>query len=344
MPNPTRAQFHTDKTLTDQSVAISQDMAGFVADQFAPTVYTPDRTGQYVVFDDGDFNRDEMALRGPSTESEGGGYSLSRDSYSIKRKAYHIDTDYVEMADADEVLDPETDAVEYVTIKEMIHREVLFAEAFLTAGNPGDTWTYDVDGVASGATADADFDPAVTAKNDRLKWSLATSTPLWDVSKARVAIAKSGLRANTLLVTYDLLEALLVHPDIQALIDGSTGPGNPAVVDESDLAKIFRVDRFLVMSGIKNAAKKGQTASNQFVASGTALLAYVNPNDARKKAASAAYTYTLRNSKVDGLSEKGTRIQRIELEKTTSFRVEIEQYVAPVVTAKSLGCLFTGMV
>lgn len=343
MPNPTRAQFHTDQTATDHSVAIMQDGSGFVADKFAPSVYTPDRTGQYVVYEDGDFNRDEMEERGPAQESAGGGYNLSRSPYEIKRFAYHIDTDYVESADADEVLDPEADAIDFVTTKALIRREANFATKLLTPGAPGDIWTHDVDGVAAGATADASFDTTDAANNDRLRWDLANSTPLWDMSKARLAIAKSGLRANTLLLTLDVFEALAIHPDILALISGASQPGNPAIATEADLGRIFHVERVLVMSGIKNAAKKGQTKSNAFIGGAAALLAHVAPNPGKRKA-SAAYTYTLRNPQVDGLSSLGTRVRRIEMDTKTAFRVEIEQYVDHVPVAPSLGCLFTSIV
>jgi hypothetical protein len=345
MPNPTYGEFHSDKTLTDMSVAIMGDERGFVADLFAPAVPVLESSGNYVVFNDGDFNRDEMAPRAPSTESEGSGYSLSRDPYSIVRYAVHKDTDYVDAAQADEVLDPEGESNLFVTRKALIKREVLFNAAVLGQTAPGGAgFSYLAKGVASSPTADASFDPTDTGNtnNKVLQWSDPSSKPLHDLSRGRIFLAQSGLRANTGLCTLDVFEALARHPDILDLLAGGATVGNPAIATEELLAKILHVDRLLVMSGIKNAAAKGQAKDNQFIASGIMLLAHVAPNPG-KFTPSAVYTMTLRNPGVDGLSAKGTRLQRLELPTQTSFRVEIEQYVAPKIVAPSLGYLFSGL-
>jgi hypothetical protein len=343
MPNPTRAEFHTDKTLTDMSVGWMQDEANFVADRFAPAVYTQDRSGNYVVFNRGDWNRDEMKPRAPSTESEGSGYSLSRDPLNITRKAFHKDTDYVESADADEVLDPEQEAADFVTQKALIHREGMFADGLLAGTAPGTPWSFLAEGVNSGATPDATFDPTSATLNKILRWNDPTSKPLKDMSKGRTRLARSGKRANTLLLTFGVFEALAIHPDILDLIKGGATPGQSAVATENDLARIFHVERVLVMSGIENAAAKGQAESNAFFGGNSALLAYVTPRPGRYTA-SASYTFTLRNANVDGLSSRGTRLQRLEMPLKTSFRVEIENYTQPKVVAADLGYFFYSII
>ena len=343
---PTRAQFHTDIPLTDHSLAYMQDDANFGAFRVFKPVPVGRRSDKYHVYDRGDFNRLVADIRSPSSEVTTGGYKLSLQEFYCERYGIGSDIDVVEEEDADEVLDPEEDRTEWVTRQLLMLAESKFLTAAFTAGNPGDTWTYDVDGVASGETAASSFDATSAANNDVLQWNDADSDPIGDVRRGRMSIlGNSGLSRTdfVLAAQVEVVETLKEHPSIIDRIEGAAGPGNPAVVSDQALATILGVREVVTLASVINSADEGQTDSHAFAAAKNALLIWDSPGPRRGRMTPAVGSGFVWNG-LAGLNERGTRIRRLEIEERTTVRIEGESYFDFKVQAPDLGYFFGGIV
>ena len=76
MPQPTPNAVHVDAPLTQISVAFLQDANNFIAGQVFPTISVAKQSDRYYTYDRGFFNRDEMEVRAPGTESKGVAYEV----------------------------------------------------------------------------------------------------------------------------------------------------------------------------------------------------------------------------------------------------------------------------
>ncbi|RUQ78157.1 hypothetical protein ELZ22_17340, partial [Brucella abortus] len=239
---PSRSDVHVNRPLTNISLAFVQDARNFVAGRVFPIVPVAKQSDAYFTYERGDFNRDEMRERAPGTESAGGTYEIGTDTYYARTRAYHRDIPEQVRANADSPLSLDREATIFVTQKGLINREVNWAARYFTAGDPGDIWTFDVDGVASGATAAASFDPTNASNNDKLHWNDASSTPIEDIRQGkRFVLEETGFEPNKLTLGRPVYDALVDHPDIVGRIDrGQTsGPARATLVT---LADLFEVD------------------------------------------------------------------------------------------------------
>ena len=58
-----------------------QDQANFIAQRAFPVVAVPQQSNRYYVYNRSEWNRAEAKLRAPATESAGGGWTLTTDTY-----------------------------------------------------------------------------------------------------------------------------------------------------------------------------------------------------------------------------------------------------------------------
>ena len=308
MPLPTPGDVHVNRPLTNISVAYIQGAENFVADKAFPVVPVQKQSDAYYAYDSPYWNRDEMQVRAPGTESAGNGYTVdSSNTYFAKVYAFHKDIDDQLRANYDVPLNIDREATDYVTLKALIAREKQFASAFMAGG----VWTRDYDGV--------DHSPT-TGKV--LQWSDASSTPIEDIASAKLAILKqTGFTPNKLILGAPVVSALLNHPDIIDRVKYGNTPGGPAVVDLSELAKIFKVEEVLQMNAIEETAKEGVATSPDFIGGRKALLCYA-PSAAGLMTPTAGYIFTWTGYL--GAGPQGNRIKRFRMEPIASDRVEIE--------------------
>lgn len=335
---PSRSDVHVNKPLTNISIGYVQDAANFVAGRVFPQVPVAKQSDAYFTYERGDFNRDEMQERTPGTESAGGTYEIGNDTYYAKTYAYHRDIPGPVRANADNPINLDREATLFVTQKALIKREVTWAANYFTAGAPGDTWTFDVDGAAS---ASASFDPTSAANNDKVYWDDASSTPIEDVRQGkRYVLEETGFEPNKLTLGKATYDALVDHPDIVGRIDRgqTTGAARANLVT---LADLFEVDEVLVMKAVKNTSQKGQTASHSFIGGKHALLSYA-PAMAGIMTPSAGYTFNWTG--LVGSGNEGLRIKRFYLDAIESDRVEIDMSYAQKLIAADLGYFFGGIV
>lgn len=257
MPQPTVNQVHIDAPLTNISVAYIQSEDMFIAGKVFPPVPVDKQSDLYFKYTKNDWFRDEARPRADATESAGGGYNLSTDSYTAMVYAYHKDVGPQVRANADMPLDMDRDATMFVTRKLLLRQELQWVTDFF-----GSTiWGTDV-----------------TPAN---LWSNYTaSDPIGDIRTGKtVMLSTTGYEPNTLVLGYEVFNKLIDHPDIVDRIKyGQSSPDSPAIANETVLAKIFGISRVLVAKAIKATNNEGGTEAYAFAHGKHALLAYSAPN------------------------------------------------------------------
>lgn len=339
---PSRGDVHVNRPLTNISIAYLQDASAFVAGRVFPQVPVSKQSDAYFTYDRGEFNRDEMEERMPGAESAGGTYQIGNDTYYARTRAYHRDIPEQVRANADDPINLDREATEFVTMKALIKREVTWASTYFPASHaPGGVWTFDVDGVAASPTAAASFDPTDAANNDVLQWNDASSTPIEDIRRGkRYVLENTGFEPNKLTVGRAVYDALLDHPDIVGRIDRGQTAG-AAKANMVTLADLFEVDEVLVMNAIKNTAVEGQTANHSFIGGKNALLSYA-PATPGLMTPSAGYTFNW--SGLVGSGAEGIRIKRFWLDAISSDRIEIDMSYDQKKVSADLGYYFGAIV
>lgn len=335
---PSRSDVHVNRPLTNISVAFLQSADDFVAGRVFPNVPVGKQSDAYFTYDRGEFNRDEMEERTPGTESAGGSYQVGTDTYYSRVRAYHKDIPEQVRSNADNPIDLDREATEYVTHKGLINRERNWATTYFTAGAPGDTWTFDVDGASSRSGS---FDPTNASNNNVVYWNDAASTPIEDVRLLkRYVQEETGFRPNILTLGRPVFDSLLDHPDIVGRVDRGQTVGT-AMVNRAALAALFELDEVLVMDAIYNTAKKGATASHAFIGGNNALLSY-RPRTPGILTPSAGYTFSWTG--FVGAGNDGMRIKRFYLDAIESDRVEIDMAYDQKLVSADLGAMFGGII
>lgn len=325
---PTQSSVHVDKLLSNVSVAFLQKPSAFVADRIFPVVGVQKQSDIYLTVDRGEFNRDEMQLRADATESAGGNFSFSDDTYFAKVYAFHKDIGEQTRANADDQFQLDRLTTEYLAHKALIKREKIFASNFLTTG----VWTADVAGVASGENNTTTF----RQFND-----YSNSDPIEYIRKmATNQQEKTGFRPNKLVMGRRVAEALINHPDIVDRIKYGTRT-NLAQASLNDLAQLLDIGEVLVMDAIENTAAEGIAASHSFIGGKKMLLCYTTPMPGTM-IPTAGYTFTWNG--LLGNAGMGTRVKRIDLPKESAERIEIEMAFDMKKVAADMGTYFADVV
>jgi hypothetical protein len=326
---PTPSDVHVNTPLTMISVAYRQSQDRFVADRIFPTVSVDKQSDRYYSYDRGAFNRDQMQLRSPATESAGIGYSVDASStYYCPQWSLHADVADEVRANADSVLNIDRDMTELLTLQALIRREKAWAAKYFVGG----VWTSDFDGVASGNA---------WSSSTVLQWNDANSTPIEDIRKAQTTILeRTGYMPNVLTLGKPVYDALIDHPDLVDRIKYGQTPGSPAVVNKQALAALFEVERVEVMSAIENTAAEGATNVHSFIGGKKAFLCYAAPSPGLMTP-TAGYTFLWR-----GLygGAGGQRIRRFRLESIAADRIEIDMCFDQKLVAADLGFFFDAAV
>lgn len=320
--NPTASDVHVNTPLTMLSVAMIQDNNNFVADKIFPNIPVTKQSDRYYTYDRGFFNRDEMKVRAPSTESAGSSYTVDNTpNYFAPVQAFHHDIDDQRRANADSVLAPDNEATVIVTQKGLIRREKSFVTKFFAGG----IWTSDVDGVASGENGSTTF----------RQWNDANSSPIEDIRLAKTTVLeRTGFEPNTLLIGQRVFDKLIDHPDIVDRIKYGQTSGGPAIADVPELVALFKVPRVFIMKAIENTAAEGQTNVHSFIGGKKALLVYAAPAPGLM-IPSGGYTFSWTGYL--GAQAMGQRITRFRMEQLKSDRVEIEMAFDQKLIAADLG-------
>lgn len=324
MPQPTIGDVHVDAILTNISVAYMQRAENMIADKVFPIVPVDKKSNKYFTYDKNDWFRDEAQRRAPGTESAGGGYNLSTDTYSADVWAFHKDVDDQTLANADTPLNPLREAAEFVTSRLLLRREVQFVSDFMTTS----VWGTDVTGVSSSPSSGQFY-----------QWNDYTnSDPIEDVEEAKEAIlSATGYEPNTLVIGYQAFRQLKNHPDVIDRYKYTTS----SVITEEMMARLFGVDRILVAKSVKATNAEGITGAYGFNFGKAACLLHVAPNPGLMTP-SAGYIFAWTG--VSGGLGGTIGTSQFRMESLKAARIEAEVAFDNKVVATDLGYFFASAV
>jgi len=332
MPQPNVNNVHIDAILTNISVAYIQNTANFIADKVFPTVPVDKKSNLYFKYTKDDWFRDEAQRRADGTASAGSGYGLTTDNYTADVYAFHKDIGDQTRSNADNPLNPDMEATQFVTQRLLLRREVQWATDYFTSGVWGTTVT--------GTTA---ANVLGTIWNDYvLSPTSYTSDPIAEVEIAKATILQTtGYEPNTFVLGYKVFQTLKNHP---LLVDRYKYTQAGAIVTEDLLAQLFGVDRVLVAKAVVNTGAEGLNAPGNetmnFVAGNSCLLCYTAPNPGLMTP-SAGYTFMWTG--VSGGLGTTVGVSRFRLEELKADRVEGEIAFDNKVVASDLGYFWAGI-
>jgi hypothetical protein len=312
---PTQQDVHVDQMLTNISVAYIQSQSVYISSQVFPVIPVGKQSDKYWTFPKNDWFRDEAKKRADSTESAGGGFTLSSDNYFCDVWAFHKDIGSQTKANADAGVQLERSTVEFVTQRLLLRQERLWVDKYFKTG----VW-----GTDNGAVP---------------KWSdYLNSDPMIDVENAKEAIlSTTGFMPNTLVIGYSVFKALKNHPDIIDRIKYTTAENvTPAL-----LARMFEVERLFISQAIYATNIEGETAGYAFTHGKNALLCHVAPSPSILTP-SAGYTFAWTG--VGGTLGSVVGVDAFDIRKTKSTRYEAEMAFDNKVVAADLGYFFNGVV
>lgn len=325
---PTPGDVHVNAPLTNISVAFIQSASDFIASRVFPNIPVSKQSDRYYTYNRGDFNRDEMELRAPGTESAGSGYSLDNTpTYFADRYSVHKDIPDEVRANADAALSPDREATVFVTTKALIKREKLFVGKYFKSG----VWGTDITGASSNPST-----------GQVLQWNDGNSDPIKNVRDAKRTIRQStGFEPNKLVLGRAVYDALVDHPDVIDRVKYGQTAGAPAKGTLAAIATLFEIEEILVMNAIENTAKEGQSASHSFIGGKHAMLCHsaMSPG---LMTPTAGYTFSWTGLMGNGI--EGNRIRQFRLEREGVDRVEIDMCFDLKVVAPELGYFFNGIV
>jgi hypothetical protein len=318
MGQPTLAQVHVDRVLTNISTAYQQADTNFIATKVFPVVPVEHRSDLVNTYTKNDWFRDEAKPRADATESAGSGYGMSTTPYSCDVFALHKDIGEQARANADPGVDLEQDATGFLTQRMLLRQEIQFvSDVFATSiwgtdATPGTLW------------------------ND-----YTGSDPIEDVETGKETILSvTGQEANTLVLGYQVYRKLKNHPDIVDRIKYTTGVTGRTVTPEL-LAAMFDVKRVFVAKAVKATNVEGETAAYSFVHGKHAVLLHVAENPSLLTP-SAGYTLVWRGINYGAAGNIGVR--RMEVPLANATRVETQSAWDNKILGTDLGYFFNGAV
>lgn len=301
MPNPTSNSVHVNRPLTNISVAYARS-AGFVGREVFPVVPVAKKSDSYFVYDKGDWLRSEATERAPGTESAGGGYRLSTDTYTAKVYAFHKDVDDDTRENADAPLDLEADATRYCTRKILLKAETDWQSAFFGTG----VWGTDRSGVASGPTG-----------TQYLQFDQSGSDPIGEITGSGIDVeAATGYMPNFIVSQARVTNAIKNNADVIDRIKYT----ETGIVTDALLAAVMDVDAFFTASAVQNSAAEEATDSVDFIMGKGLLLGYRAPS-ASLLEPSAGYTmvWTGMAGSVQGFQTRTMRMDHLNAD-----RIEVQ--------------------
>jgi hypothetical protein len=287
----------------------------FIASKVFPVVPVSKQSDKFFTYTKNDWFRDEAQRRADATESAGGGYNLSTDTYQADVYAFHKDIGDQTRANADAPINVDREAAEFVTSRLMLKMETQFVSSFFGTG----VW----------ATDD-------TPSN---LWSDYTSSdPLNDVESGKRAIlATTGFAPNTLVLGYDVFKTLKNHPDLVDRIKYTSAQ----TLTEGLMGSLFDIDRVLVAKAVKATNNEGGTAAYDFTHGKNALLCYSAPSPGLLQPSAG---YVMSWTGVSGGLGATIGTSRLRLDAFKADRVESEVAFDMKVIGADLGYFFSSVV
>lgn len=197
---PTATDVHVDQLLTSLSIGYKNPM--YIADMICPLVTVNKQSNKLPEYSQSYWFRDGARRRAAGDKSARGGYKVvTTQTYFCDRFAFGFELPDEVRDNADAPFNLDREAVDFVTDKVAMRREIAFATDFFTTG----TWNGGTD---------------YTGGTDFTQWSdYADSSPLTDLSTYQDTVEGNiGREANTLVMGKQVWLQLKWHPDLIDLI------------------------------------------------------------------------------------------------------------------------------
>lgn len=326
MPQPTPAQMHVDRYLTNLSVAFVQQSQNFVADKVFPVVTVSKQSDLYPIYDRGYFFRDEMAPRPLGGEAQKAGYKVTSQRYHCEEWALAHAIDDRVRSNTDQPLNPDRAAMRLLTTQAMINRDRRWAGSYFKTG----VWTTDLAGKST-----------TPSTNEFLQFDQDGSDPIGVVDQYKDTIAENtGYEPNVLVLGRKVYRTLRNHPDIIDRVKYT----QRGVVDRDILASLFGVDRVVVPGSIQNTAKEGLQDNFEFILSSTDMLLVYAASEPALEQPSGGYIFAWTGLIPGETNAFGGVIQRMRDDKAHSDHIEIRTAYDIQVVAPDLGVFFSAAV
>lgn len=254
---------HYDEVLTNLTLNWVTEQ-NFIADKIFPVVGVDKKSDEFYKFDPDEANREVDAdglLLAPRTEPKKFDVSHGMDSYMAKVYGLGFDIDVQTQANSDEVLMIRERKAQQLMHKLLSARDRHWISTFLGTGK----WGQDIQGVSG-----------TPSTNQFKQWDDASSTPIDDMRswKRQFAIRNYGLKVNKMVITQDIVDALMANTQILGRINGGASIANPAFVDMALLAQVFGVEEVVVADAVTNTAAVGATADRGYMVENQILLTH----------------------------------------------------------------------
>jgi len=326
--NPTLGQAHVDTALTQISIAYKLAATQFIAGVAFPRVPVKKQSDKILEFDRSDWLRNDAGIRTPGSESRGGGFRISATkTYFADVHARHIDVPYSLVANSD-IENIEVQMTEFVTQKLLLERELGWVTRFFAVNKWADQGTPN-DATGSGAS---NTWPYFRYWDDH-----ANGNPRGAIRTGRQKVKQTtGFNPNLMVVGEEVHDELAMHPDVMEVIKYT----QIGIADTALLARLFRVDRYLIGEAVYDAGLEGGTASYSFAFGKHVLLTYVPPT-AGLLMPSAGYIFEW-----TGFNNMGydAQIKTIDAPLLSAERIEGEMAYDARQVCSELGVFFNGAI
>ncbi len=320
---PTSNQVHVNRPLTNISVAYMQDDTHFVAGKVFPEIPVDKLSDLYFKYNKEDWFRDEAAPRADGTESAGSGYGLSQDNYNCNVDAFHKDVGDQTRGNADNPLDPDRDATNFVTQRLLLRREKQWVANYFKTG----VWGTDKVGGAHGGGGDFDYLSDYTNSDP---------TTLLDDGKELI-LKTTGFEANTLVVAFQVFNKMKRHPVIRDYYKYTSSESITAAM----IARVLEVENLYVAKAVENTGKEGGAASMNFTHGKNMLLCHVAKTPG-VLVPSAGYIFSWKG--VSAGMGKTIGVSRFRMQHLKADRIEGEQAFDMKVVGADLGVFYSNAI
>lgn len=319
MTKPTMGDVHIDQYATNVSVAYRN--TAYIADSVLPLIPVTKKSGKIAKYTKADWFRDEVKLRAPGAPPAEVDYGLdTAGEYDCLPYAMAKRVPWEVRENADPPLRPDTEAVEYITDKLLLAREIRVAAALFN-GTTFASYT---------ATA------AALSGGGGVAWSTyATSSPVKDIEVMKDLVrAQIGRWPNTLIMGATVWKQLRWHPDLLDLIKYT----QKGVVTEDLLGSVTGLNVKIGSSIYSNTAE-GVDFSSSDIWGNYVLVAYVAPSPSLL---SPSLGYCFAWTPMGGMSRAVERYELADGSKATKYVVE--EHVDELILAADAGYLLTSVV
>lgn len=338
MPREDYKDVHFDRPLTNISMAYFQDQSNFVSGRMFPIVPVMKASDTFDIYPQGYWNRIYETAREEESVANSITYKVQRGSYSVGDDALRIFISDKKRKNVDVQRKLDMEATMLVTQAIILGKEQVFADTFLKAGS----WTTARAGVASGHVAGTSV----------VQWSKDASNPIEDVRQLCLEVFKvsGGRSPNVLLMTYDVWNILMDHPDFIDRIKYQGTNSKPGMVTKQAVASLFEIDEVHVFKALSNNAVAGVVDSegnppvdNEFLTSKTVMLCH-RPKSVGLMTPCSGLTFAW-NQYISHSAMAGPSIRRYRpMDGRKGEYIEAELAIEQKQVSKDMGAIFTNII